>query len=192
MDVFDNCTIDYVQSAFYGSNINFIPPNLIKNMSSEVDTINNMFRSTLVSEIPSNIFAGKSSITIATYAFSDCTNLIDINSESLVGLTGCYNYNYTFQNTGITEIPDNFFPAMSENHDMSYSYCFRNTKITRVPSGVFKYGNSRTLIYCFSECTELVEVEDNFINNNSYIVSANNVFNNCSKLKKAYMSHISI
>jgi len=116
----------------------------------------------LISEIPANIFAGKSNIRYLNYTFQSCANLVNINSDSLAGLINCENYSCCFMNTGIADIPDNFFPNIgSSTFTLNFTSCFSNTKIAKVPSNLFKYGNSRIVSSCFANCTELVEVENN-------------------------------
>ena len=139
---------------------------------TKLQSVENMFRSTAITEIPENLF-------------TDATKLHMID--------------WTFADTNITEIPVNLFATQKE--PSTCSGCFNNTKITRVSAELFSWiGNLTGYAYpsktislqeTFGNCVDLQYADSNLLNfmltNNIWFnaVSVAKIFSGCKKLINA-------
>lgn len=161
--------LDY---AFYNcKSFKKIPSKLLQGMT-KLQSVENMFRSTAITEIPENLF-------------TDTTKLHMID--------------WTFAETNITEIPANLFATQKEPND--FSGCFNNTKITRVSAELFSWiGNipkndwpSNVISFqeTFGNCVDLQYADSNLLNfmltNSGWFnsVSVYKIFSGCKKLANA-------
>lgn len=161
--------LDY---AFYNcKSFKKIPSKLLQGMT-KLQSVENMFRSTAITEIPENLF-------------TDATKLHMID--------------WTFAETNITEIPVNLFATQKEPN--TFTGCFKGTKITRVSAELFSWISnipkddwpSSTISFqeTFMDCTELRYADDNLlsfmITNTSwtYWIRIAKIFSGCSKMANA-------
>lgn len=161
--------LDY---AFYNcKSFKKIPSKLLQGMT-KLESVENMFRGTAITEIPENLF-------------TDATKLHMID--------------WTFADTNITEIPVNLFATQKE--PSTFSGCFNNTKITRVSAELFSWiGNLTGYAYpsktislqeTFGNCVDLQYADSNLLNfmltNNIWFnaVSIAKIFSGCKKLINA-------
>lgn len=161
--------LDY---AFYNcKSFEKIPSKLLQGMT-KLQSVQNMFRNTAITEIPENLF-------------TDATKLHMID--------------WTFAGTNITEIPANLFVTQKEPD--TFSGCFNNTKITRVSAELFSWiGNlsgysfpSKRIFLqeTFGNCVDLQYADSNLLNfmltNNVWFnaVDVYKIFSGCKKLINA-------
>lgn len=161
-----------LDSAFYNcKSFKKIPSKLLQGMT-KLESVENMFRGTAITEIPENLFTDAAKL-----------HMID----------------WTFADTNITEIPVNLFATQKE--PSTFSGCFNNTKITRVSAELFSWiGNLTGYAYpsktislqeTFGNCVDLQYADSNLLNfmltNNIWFnaVSIAKIFSGCKKLINA-------
>lgn len=132
---------------------------------------------TSLNNLPHNLF-GTANANVFNFQgmFSECNNLSSIPASLFRYATIAGNYNYVFNNTNISVIPDYCFNGVLATNVEAFDV----TKITKIGTYALNGLNLVAEGY-FKNCTALVEIGENAFSKTD--LNTNNLFNGCSNLK---------